>query len=363
MRFQTEPDFKHGTPSSTGILLVNLGTPQAPTASAVRRYLKEFLSDPRVVEIPPAAWWPILNFFILPFRPARSAKKYASVWSEHGSPLKVHTEAQTHGLAELLAARGHRVEVAYAMRYGSPAIAHTLDQLKARGCQRILVLPAYPQYAGSTTASVWDAVFAHYGQVRNIPELRLLRSYHDHPAYIDALAASVRRYWAQHGQGERLLMSFHGIPKRSLELGDPYHCECHKTGRLLGEALGLEADRMVVSFQSRFGRAQWLQPYTAPTVKKLAREGVKRLDVICPGFSADCLETLEEINMEVRADFLTAGGQAFHYIPALNASQAWLAGLAQLCEEQMQGWPTRLAADTRELALQQERATGMGAKA
>ncbi len=362
MRFQTEPAWQHGSALGTGIVLVNLGTPDAPTSSAVRTYLREFLSDPRVVEIPPAAWWPILNFFILPFRPAKSAKKYAAIWSDQGSPLQVHTTAQAQGLAACLAERGHQVEVVHAMRYGSPSIASALEALKARGCQRILLLPAYPQYSGTTTASVWDAVFAHFERVRNIPELRLVRSYHDHPAYIEALAASVRAYWAQHGQGERLLMSFHGVPKRTLQLGDPYHCECHKTARLLGAALGLEPDRLVLSFQSRFGRAQWLQPYTAQTVRKLAAEGVKRLDVICPGFAADCLETLEEINMEVRADFLTAGGESFHYIPALNASQGWLQGLAQLCEEQMQGWPTRHPADAGDLALQRENAMRLGAE-
>lgn len=362
MRFQTEPAWQHGTPLRTGIVLVNLGTPQAPTSSAVRSYLREFLSDPRVVEIPRAVWWLILNLFILPFRPAKSAKKYASIWTDQGSPLMVHTVAQAQGLAKMLAARGHSVEVVHAMRYGSPSIGAALDALKARACQRILVVPAYPQYSGTTTASVWDAVFAHYSRIRNIPELRLMRSYHGHSAYIDALAASVRAYWAQHGQGERLLLSFHGVPRRTLTLGDPYHCECHHTARLLGAALGLGPEQVLVSFQSRFGKAQWLQPYTAQTVQKLAEEGIKRLDVMCPGFPADCLETLEEINMEVRADFLTAGGESFHYIPALNASPVWLEGLAQLCEEQMQGWPTRAPVDTGELALQKAHAVRLGAE-
>lgn len=362
MRFQTEPDYRHGTPQSTGIVLVNLGTPEAPTTAAVRSYLRQFLSDTRVVEIPRAAWWPILHGVILPFRPAKSAKKYASVWTDQGSPLMVHTVAQAQGLARGLAERGHQVHVMHAMRYGSPSIPSVLNELKARGCGRILIVPAYPQYSGTTTASVWDAVFAHYAQVRNIPELRLVRDYHDHPVYIQALAASVRAYWSAQGQGERLLMSFHGVPRRTLTLGDPYHCECHKTARLLGAALGLDASRIVVSFQSRFGRAQWLQPYTAQTVRKLAQEGVKRLDVICPGFPADCLETLEEINMEVRSDFMTAGGESFHYIPALNASPAWIEGLVQLCEQQMRSWPTHDKPDAEELALQAERAKRIGAQ-
>ncbi|MDB5796284.1 MAG: ferrochelatase [Paucimonas sp.] len=366
MRYLTEPSYAHGTPAGTAIVLVNLGTPEAPTAQAVRPYLKQFLSDPRVVEIPRLVWWLILNLLILPLRSAKSAHKYASIWTAQGSPLKHHTSQQASLLARLLAQRGHQLEVAYAMRYGSPAVDAVLADLKARGCERVLVLPAYPQYSGTTTASVWDAVFDYYRKVRNIPELRLVRSYHDQDGYIEALRASVLAHWAANGRGEKLLMSFHGVPKRTLLLGDPYHCECHKTARLLAARLGLAPGDYVVSFQSRFGKAEWLQPYTAPTVQQLARDGVKRLDVICPGFTADCLETLEEIAMEVRADFLAAGGQDFHYIPCLNEEPAWIDGLAAICEQHMLGWPTRDEPALREQqaaasAGSRERALAMGA--
>jgi ferrochelatase len=343
MRYQSEPEHRHGQLADSAIVLANLGTPDAPTAAAVRPYLKEFLSDPRVVEIPKAVWWFILNGIILPLRSKASAKKYASIWSAEGSPLQVHTTRQALLLQGFLGERGHRVRVLPAMRYGKPALASVLQQLKEEGCGRILLLPAYPQYSGTTTASLWDAVFRHYGAVRNIPELRLVRGYHDDPGYIDALRESVLRHWQAHGRGERLVMSFHGVPKRTLMLGDPYHCECQKTARLLAAALGLPDAALLVTFQSRFGKAEWLQPYTAPTLQRLAQEGVKRVDVICPGFTSDCLETLEEIDMEVRRDFLTHGGAEYRYIPCLNESPAWIAALAGIAERHLQGWPTQAA--------------------
>lgn len=342
MRFQAEPAHVHGTVARTAIVLVNLGTPDAPTARAVRPYLKQFLSDPRVVEVPKALWWLILNLVILPFRSKQSAAKYALVWTPEGSPLQVHTSRQAMLLRGYLGERGHKVTVVHAMRYGSPSVASVLDRLKAEGVERILVLPAYPQYSATTTASIFDAVFQHYARVRNVAELRLLKHYHDHPAYIGALAQSVRAHWAQHGRSEKLLMSFHGVPRRTLTLGDPYHCECHKTARLLATALELQPQDYQLTFQSRFGRAEWLQPYTMPTLVELARDGLGRVDVICPGFTSDCLETLEEINVEGRAAFLDAGGKQFHYISCLNESETWIAGLADLCEEQLGGWPTRL---------------------
>jgi ferrochelatase len=367
MAFQKEPPHTHGSIPKSAIVLVNLGTPDAPTRGAVRRYLKEFLSDPRVVEIPRAVWRLILHLVILPFRSGKSAEKYRTIWSRDGSPLKVYTERQAAALQAQLAARGHvDLEVAMAMRYGSPALPEVLDALKARGCERILVLPAYPQYSGTTTASIWDAVFAHYRQVRNIPELRLVKHYHDHEAYIEALAKSVESYWDQHGRGDKLVMSFHGVPKRTLMLGDPYHCECQKTGRLLAARLGLGADQYVLSFQSRFGRAEWLQPYTAQTVQGLAAQGVRRIDVMCPGFTSDCLETLEEINMEVRHDFEVGGGQDFHYIPCLNDSPPWIAALAEIAEQHLIGWPTLLspvqkAAQRRDAEIGRVHAAQLGA--
>ncbi len=349
MPFRKEPPFSHGTVGRSAVVLVNLGTPDAPTRWAVRRYLKEFLSDPRVVEIPRAIWWCILHLIILPFRSGKSAAKYATIWTSEGSPLKVHTQAQASLLRGALGARGHdALRVTMAMRYGSPSITEVLDKLAAEHVERIVILPAYPQYSGTTTASIMDAVFAHYQQVRNVPELRMVKHYHDHDGYIDALADSVQQHWELNGRGEKLLMSFHGVPKRTLLLGDPYHCECHKTARLLAAKLRLGKDDYMVTFQSRFGKAEWLQPYTAPTVIALAQGGLKRLDVICPGFTSDCLETLEEINMEVRDDFMKAGGKEYHYIACLNEEPAWIAGLAEIVEQHLIGWPTMMTAQQRD---------------
>ncbi|MBI3285866.1 MAG: ferrochelatase [Burkholderiales bacterium] len=348
MTFLKEPDYSHGKTAKTAVLLINLGTPDAPTTAAVRRYLKEFLSDPRVVEIPRLLWWIILNCICLPFRSKQSAAKYAAIWSKDGSPLKIHTEKQALLLQGYLGERGHEVKATYAMRYGSPSIPSVLQKLKAEGYERLLILPAYPQYSASTTASNFDAVFRHYQRVRNVPELRLVRNYHDHEAYIQALKQSVLDHWMVNGKSEKLVMSFHGLPKAFLLRGDPYHCECYKTARLLAEQLGLDKDDYVVTFQSRLGRAEWLQPYTLPTVQQLARAGVKRVDVICPGFIADCLETLEEIGIEVRREFIDAGGKEFHYIPCLNENPAWLRALAEIAEQHLIGWPTMLTVSLRE---------------
>lgn len=367
MPFRKEPPHTHGNVSQHAIVLVNLGTPDEPTRKAVRRYLKQFLSDPRVVEIPSKIWWFILNLFILPFRSGQSAAKYRTIWTREGSPLKVYTAKQAELLEDLLRERGHEgVKVAMAMRYGSPSIEEVLDRLKEEGYGRIVVLPAYPQYSGTTTASIWDAVFRHYAQVRNVPELRLVRNYHDHEGYINALAESVQTYWDTHGRGQKLVMSFHGVPKRTLMLGDPYFCECQKTARLLAEALGIGPEDYLVTFQSRFGKAEWLQPYTAPTVQELARQGVERIDLICPGFTSDCLETLEEINMEVRHDFEAAGGKDYHYIPCLNASPAWILGMAEIAEQHLIGWPTILtpaqrAAQRRDAQVGAQHAAQLGA--
>ena len=361
MAFRTEPRFSHGQVARTGILLCNLGTPEAATPAALRRYLEEFLSDPRVVEIPRAVWWLILHGIILRVRPAKSAAKYASIWTPQGSPLKVWTEKQALLLRGYLGERGHQVEVRHAMRYGQPSVASQLDALKASGCTRVLVLPAYPQYSGATTASVCDAVFAWGQKVRHLPELRFVQRYHDQPAYIGALAASVREHWQANGRPDKLVMSFHGMPERTLHLGDPYHCECLKTGRLLSEALGLQPHEWQVTFQSRFGKAKWLEPYTEPTLIQLARSGVGRVDVVCPGFTADCIETLEEIDQEARAAFLEAGGKTFHYIPCLNDQPGWIHALVDLCEQHLSGWPTRVPADEAQCRASRERALALGA--
>lgn len=363
-RYLAEPAYRHGSPAQTGVLLINLGTPEEPTAPAVRRYLKEFLSDPRVVEIPRAAWWLILNGIILRVRPRRSAEKYASIWTADGSPLKVHVERQAKLLRGFLGQAGHQLVVDYAMRYGQPSIAAALSRLKSGGCTRILLLPLYPQYAASTTATAVDAACVWLQGVRNQPEIRTVRSFADHPGYIAALAASVREHWARSGErgaGYRLVMSFHGLPRYTLDKGDPYHCECQKSGRLLAEALGLRPEQYLVCFQSRFGRAEWLQPYTAPTLKALGKQGVQRVDVICPGFPADCLETLEEIAIEGRAEFLHAGGKEFHYLPCLNDRDDWIQALAHIAESNLQGWPTLTPPDQSSLNLSALRAKALGA--
>ena len=363
MSFNPEPAYTHGAPASTAVLLCNLGTPDAPTAPALRRYLAEFLSDRRVVEIPRLLWWLILHGVILRVRPAKSAAKYASVWMPEGSPLKVWTEKQATMLRGYLGERGQHVRVSYAMRYGNPSIGSVLDELKAQGATRVLILPAYPQYSGPTTASVSDAVFEWARRARNVPEFRFVNRYHDDPGYIVALAKRVTDHWLVHGRPERLVMTFHGVPKRTLTLGDPYHCECLKTARLLRERLGLPSNQVVVTFQSRFGKAEWLQPYTEPTLVALAQQGVKRVDVMCPGFTSDCLETLEEINLEARKAFLDAGGAEFQYIDCLNDQHEWIAALASIAIQHMGGWPTQARDDEQALQASRERALARGAAA
>jgi protoporphyrin/coproporphyrin ferrochelatase len=361
MTFRPEPEYSHGQPARTAVLMVNLGTPDAPSAPALRRYLAQFLSDPRVVEIPPTLWKPILHGVILRVRPARSAAKYASIWTPEGSPLAVWTARQATLLAASLAERGHQLLVRHAMRYGEPSVAGVLDALKAEGATRVLVLPLYPQYAAATTASVCDAVMQWAAETRALPELRFVNRYHDDAGYINALAASVAAHWQAHGRGEKLLLSFHGVPQRSLALGDPYHCECHATAHLLRERLALPADQLLVTFQSRFGKAKWLEPYTEPTLKALAEQGLHRVDVMCPGFTADCLETLEEIAQEARAAFLAAGGQAFQYIPCLNDRPEWISALAAIALRHLQGWETTAAPAAEVLQGQRRRALALGA--
>jgi ferrochelatase len=343
MAYQTEPTFTHGTPSATGILLVNLGTPDEPAAPAVRRYLKEFLSDTRVVEIPKAIWWLILNGIILNTRPKKTAKKYAGIWMKEGSPLRVYTARQAQMLRGYL---GEIIKsplrVEYAMRYGNPSIESGIDKLKSANCENILILPLYPQYASSTTGATFDQLARVLMQKRNVPGIRMIRSYHDHPAYIKAVAQNVKAEWMKIGRPnfatDKLLMTFHGLPKFHLDKGDPYHCQCHKTARLIADELGLSKDQFIVTFQSRFGRAEWLQPYTDKTLEALGKKGTRRIDVICPGFGADCLETLEEIADEGRTAFLNAGGSEFQYIPVANDTQAFVSALTEIAREHLVGW-------------------------
>ncbi|MCA8960928.1 MAG: ferrochelatase [Planctomycetes bacterium] len=339
MEYLGEPNFRHDSSPAVGVMITNLGTPDAPTKEALKRYLREFLSDPRVIELPRWKWKIILECFVLTTRPAKSAHAYEKVWSEGGSPLLVTSKAQRSGVEERLRRRfGGPIHVALGMRYGSPSIDAALQELLDHGCRRVLVMPLYPQYSASTTASTLDALFASLERRRWVPELRTVHQYHDHPGYIGALASSVRERWSDGGEPERLLLSFHGLPERYFRSGDPYHCHCHKTGRLLAEALGLADDRYRVTFQSRFGREPWLQPYTDETLKAWGKDGVASVDVICPGFSADCLETIEEIDMQNREIFEGAGGGRFRYIPCLNERGDHLDLLAEIASDQLRGW-------------------------
>jgi len=362
------PSPAHGRAPHVGILLTNLGTPDAPTASAVRRYLAEFLSDRRVVEIPPLVWKIILHGIILRTRPAKSAKKYASVWTSDGSPLLVWTQRQAQylrgALGEKIRAMGlpsDLVKIEVGMRYGNPSIASALAKLKAENCDRILVLPMYPQYAASTTATACDEVFRTLSKERYMPALRTITSWHDDPHYIRALAGRISDFWSKHGRPDKLLMSFHGVPKFSLLKGDPYHCLCHVTARLLARELGLTESQWVLTFQSRFGKAEWLQPYTEATLKALPAQGVKRLHVVCPGFPADCLETLEEIAMEGKETFLHAGGAQYDYIPALNDHESLIHALTELSLTNLQGW-LNAPPSAADLQAQVQRAKALGAK-
>jgi ferrochelatase len=360
MNYRPEPAYTHGTPQKTAVLLVNLGTPAAPTAEALRPYLKQFLSDPRVIEIPRIAWWPILNGIILNTRPKQSAAKYASIWLPEGSPLKVHTERQATLLRGYLHEKAGGVVVEYAMRYGQPSIPQVLEKLKAQNCQRILLVPLYPQYAASTVATAYDAVFGELQQMRNAPALRTVKHFHDDPGYIKASAQNIADYWTLHGRPDKLVMSFHGLPRFTLDKGDPYYCECQKSGRLIAEQLGLKPEQYLITFQSRFGRAEWLQPYTAATLAELGKQQTRRVDVVCPGFVGDCLETLEEIAMEVRNEFLHAGGGEYHYISCLNERPDWIHALTAIVLENLHGWLEQPAA--AQLEQQRLRALQMGAK-
>ena len=335
-----DPGYKHDSRPCLGILLTNLGTPDAPTTSAVRKYLAEFLSDPRVIEVPRLLWWVILHFFILTFRPRRSAHAYSKIWTSDGSPLLSLASQQIQAIQNELAVRvPGPVKIELAMRYGNPSIKSGLEKLRDAGAERILILPLYPQYSATTTASTFDAVADVLKTWRRLPELRMVNHYHDNKDYINALAESIKTHWLQFGQAEKLLFSFHGIPEHYFTAGDPYHCECHKTARLVAAQLQLDNDQWLVTFQSRFGPREWLKPYTDETLKKLANDGIRNVSVICPGFSVDCLETLEEINIQYRALFTACGGEQFTYIPALNDQPRHIEAITNIIIEHCQGWP------------------------
>lgn len=339
MKYIGQSAFEHDTPPRTGVLLVNLGTPEEPTAKALRPYLREFLGDPRVIEWPAWLWKTILNGIILNVRPKKSAKLYASIWTKEGSPLLLYSQSIANKLqAALEATWGDSIRVALAMRYGRPAIKEKLAEFRAANVQRILVLPLFPQYSATTTATIYDIVFDELRRYRWMPELRTITGYHDQPLYVQALADSIRAFWNRNGRSAKLLYSFHGIPQSYFKKGDPYYCFCQKTARLVSENLGIGQDEYRVCFQSRFGPEEWLQPYTDKTLEQLAHDGLESIDTICPGFAVDCLETLEEMAVQNKEIFQEAGGKQYHYIPCLNDSARQLALITDLAKQHLQGW-------------------------
>jgi ferrochelatase len=358
MKYRGSPNFSHGQEDKIGVIVTNLGTPDAPNKVALKRYLKEFLSDPRVVEVPRLLWWMILNLVILNIRPKRSAKAYSTVWTEQGSPLLVHTKNQATALADVMQQQfGDNVIVEHAMRYGSPSIDSSVEKLLQAGVRKLLILPLYPQYCASTSGSTFDALSQSMENRRWLPDIRFISHYHDNEDYIQAVADKIRAHWQIHGKADKLLFSYHGIPKRYLLNGDPYHCECHKTSRLIAENLGLNKNEHMTTFQSRFGREEWLKPYTDETLKGFPHQGVKSVQVVCPGFSADCLETIEEIGEENREYFMHAGGERYEYIEALNSDPQHIALLASLVSQNIQGWSVGV-----DVNLRAELAKSLGAK-
>ena len=338
-RFSVEKGYEHGEVPAVGILIINLGTPAAPTAKALRPYLRQFLSDPRVIELPKLYWQVILNLFVLPFRPRASARLYANIWTEGGSPLLVISRRISEAIATRLRHDlGTPVHVALGMTYGAPSVATALGELRAKGCRRILVFPLYSHYSSTSTGASFDAVMRELMTWRRVPEVRTILQYHDDPAYIRALASTIRDLWSRDGEPETLVTSYHGIPKRYFLNGDPYHCQCCKTTRLLAAELGLTEDRILVTFQSLFGREEWLQPYTDVTLEAMARAGTRNVDVICPGFSVDCLETIDEIGRENRHIFMEAGGERFRFIPCLNDRPDHVSLLVDLIRSNLGGW-------------------------
>lgn len=339
MKYISNSKFSHNQSDKIGVLLTNLGTPDAPTPKALKKYLKQFLSDPRVVEVPRLIWWCILNFVILNIRPKRSAHAYSTVWTEDGSPLMLHTQNQTNAVKNALEKKyGDSIIVDFGMRYGNPSIESKLESMLSQGARKVLLLPLYPQYSGSTTGSTFDAIADDFKQRRWLPDFRFIAQYHDNPEYIAAIGDKIKQTWEKSGKAQKLLFSYHGIPKRYLINGDPYHCQCHKTSRLVADYLGLNNDEYLTTFQSRFGREEWLKPYTDHTLMDLPKQGIKSVQMVCPGFSSDCLETIEEIGVENRQYFMEAGGESYEYIECLNSDDNHITMLTNLIEANLQGW-------------------------
>ena len=338
VKYIGESDYKHGSKDNTGILLTNLGTPDAPTAKAVKPYLLEFLSDTRVIEIPKILWQIILRGIILQIRPSRSAKMYKSIWTKEGSPLLKISKKQIYLVKEKLRKVYPNTVFSLAMRYGNPSIESALMELKKNNVRRLLVLPLYPQYCAATTGSTFDAVTTVLQKWRWIPELRFINQYFEEENYIKALADSIQQFWSKKGQPQKIIFSYHGIPKKYHTKGDPYHCFCLKTTRLVKEYMKLDDDKVFTTFQSRFGRQEWLQPYTSQTLQELPGKDIKKIHIISPGFSADCLETLEELEVENREYFMKAGGEEYDYIPCLNDNPLHIEMIAHLLHKHTQGW-------------------------
>jgi protoporphyrin/coproporphyrin ferrochelatase len=357
MKYKGNSEFKHDSESCTGVLITNLGTPDAPTPAALRKYLGQFLSDPRVIEVPKFIWWFVLHGIILRTRPKKSAEAYEKVWTEKGSPLLDISIKQTNAIrTEIEKQLSGNVKVELAMRYGNPSIESGLEKLRHANANRLLIFPLYPQYSAATTASTFDAVADVLKTWRWIPELRMVNHYHDNQEYIDALANSIQKHWQTNSKPEKLLFSFHGMPQHYIDAGDPYFCECQKTARLVAEKLQLNKEDYLVTFQSRFGPRQWLQPYTDITLKELGKNGTKHVQIVCPGFSADCLETIEEIDMQNREFFTEAGGETFSYIPALNDNDDHIKTLSNIIKAHCQNWND----EQNDLNQRKERAMNLG---
>jgi len=337
--FEGQKNFSHNYKPKVGIIIANLGTPDAPTPKAVRVYLREFLNDQRIIEVPRLLWKILLECLILPTRPKRVAKLYSSIWTDAGSPLLVYTKDIAYKLQNIFTRNvGTPVEVVVGMRYGNPSMKQAILELKEKQCSKIIFLPLFGQYSSTTVGSAFDGLVDEMKTLRWVPDLRTINTFHDYDGYIESLANSVKRSWETHGRGEKLLMSFHGVPLRYVLAGDPYHCHCHKTGRLLAEKLNLDKLHYIIAFQSQFGKEEWIKPTTDKTIKGLAQAGLKKLDVICPGFICDCLETLEEIDVENKEIFLENGGEQFNYIPCLNGGDEFVEALHRLVLREGAGW-------------------------